>query len=82
MSLLQFSAVGQDLKVTNPTPYYLTLASLRVAGVPVSLSAASGNTLIAPFDSRIYARAPHQGSVEWRVLNDFGGSEVFHGAVR
>lgn len=82
MSQLQFSASGQGVKVANPTPYYITLASLKVAGVPVPLSAAANNTLIAPFDSRIYTRVPHKGNVEWKALNDYGGTEVFHGSVR
>lgn len=82
MSMLQFSSVGAGLKVTNPTPYYITLADLKVAGVAVPLSVADDNTLIAPFDSRIYNRAPHQGKVEWKALNDYGGTEAFHGSVR
>ncbi|MCJ0840373.1 hypothetical protein MTP31_24385, partial [Klebsiella pneumoniae] len=29
-----------------------------------------------------HARAPHQGRVEWKAINDYGGTEVFHGSVR
>ncbi|MDA5494136.1 molecular chaperone [Yersinia intermedia] len=82
MSMLQFSAAGLGLKVTNPTPYYITLASLQVGGISVSLNAAAGNTLIAPFGSQLYSRASHQGKVEWKAINDYGGAEVFHGSVR
>ncbi|MEI4920348.1 fimbria/pilus periplasmic chaperone, partial [Klebsiella pneumoniae] len=28
MGMLQFSSTGQGLRVTNPTPYYITLADL------------------------------------------------------
>lgn len=48
MGMLQFSSTGQGLRVTNPTPYYITLADLKVAGVRVPLSAVAGNTMIAP----------------------------------
>lgn len=82
MGMLQFSVAGQGLKVTNPTPYYITLAGLRIGREKVSLSAATGNTLIAPFGSQVYARAPHQGKVEWKAINDYGGTEVFYGSVR
>ncbi len=81
MGMLQFSAAKQGLTVTNPTPYYITLSSLNVAGIPVSLSAAKGNTMIAPFGRQSYSHAPHQGRVEWKAINDYGGSEVFHGSV-
>lgn len=82
MGMLQFSSTGQGLRVTNPTPYYITLADLKVAGVRVPLSAVAGNTMIAPFGAQLYARAPHQGRVEWKAINDYGGTEVFHGSVR
>ncbi|XGM77524.1 hypothetical protein AAHW83_03585 [Klebsiella pneumoniae] len=53
-----------------------------MAGVRVPLSAVAGNTMIAPFGAQLYARAPHQGRVEWKAINDYGGTEVFHGSVR
>ncbi|WP_447880108.1 fimbrial biogenesis chaperone [Serratia fonticola] len=82
MGMLEFSGASQGLKVTNPTPYYITLSSLRVGREQVSFSAATGNTLIAPFGSQVYPRAPHQGKVEWKAINDYGGTEVFYGSVR
>lgn len=82
MSMLQFSAGRQGLEVKNPTPYYITLASLRVGGKAVSLVPASGNTLITPFGQQVYTGASYQGAVEWKAINDYGGIEVFHGSVR
>lgn len=82
MGMLQFSSTGQGLQVNNPTPYYITLASLKVAGVSVPLNPAAGNSMIAPFGHQTYARVPHQGKVEWKAINDYGGTEVFHGSVR
>ncbi len=55
MGMLQFSSTGEGLRVTNPTPYYITLADLKVAGVRVPLSAVAGNTMIAPFGAQLYA---------------------------
>lgn len=82
MGMLQFSSAGQGIRVTNPTPYYITLASLRIAGVSVPLSPAAGNTMIAPFGHQSYSRVPHQGEVEWKAINDYGGTGVFHGSVQ
>lgn len=82
MSMLQFSSSVKGIKVTNPTPYFITLAELKVAGKKVPLSVTSGNTMIAPFGSQLYTHAPQQGRVEWKALNDYGGEEAFHGDVR
>ncbi|MEA5217558.1 fimbrial biogenesis chaperone [Enterobacter cloacae] len=82
MGMLQFSSTGQGLRVSNPSPYYITLAGLKVAGVKVPLSPVAGNTMIAPFGTQLYASAPHQGRVEWQAINDYGGTEVFNGSVR
>ncbi|WP_127959443.1 molecular chaperone [Serratia microhaemolytica] len=82
MGMLQFSRSEQGLKVNNPTPYYITLSTLHVAGSVVSLNIADGETLIAPFSHKIYINAPQQGKVEWKAINDFGATEAFYGTVR
>lgn len=82
MQSLQFSAAGNGLQVTNPSPYHVTLKSLTAGGRKVPLSIKAGNTMIAPMSSNIYPGAPHQGSVEWKAINDYGGTEVFHGQIR
>jgi P pilus assembly chaperone PapD len=81
MQSLQFSAAGNGLKVTNPTPYYVTLNSLVVGGRKVAMDIKSGNTMIAPLSSTTYPNAPHQGNVEWKAINDYGGLEVFNGSI-
>ncbi|WP_127959447.1 molecular chaperone [Serratia microhaemolytica] len=82
MGMLQFSATNQGLKVTNPTPYYITLSTLQIAGTSVEMNVAKGETMIAPFSNQIYAKAPRQGKVVWKAINDFGAVEVFNGSVR
>lgn len=82
MQSLKFSAAGNGLKVTNSSPYYVTLDSLTVGGRKVPLSIQTGNTMIAPMSSNTYPGARSQGSVEWKTLNDYGGTEVFHGDIR
>ncbi|HGN1706723.1 TPA: molecular chaperone [Providencia rettgeri] len=82
MQSLQFSADGNGLKVTNASPYYVTLNSLTVGGRKVPMSVSAGNTMISPMSSNVYPGAPHQGSVEWEAINDYGGTEVFHGQIR
>ena len=82
MQSLQFSATGSGLKVTNSSPYHVTLNSLTVGGHKVPLSIKAGNTMLAPMSSNTYPGASHQGNVEWKAINDYGGTEVFHGDIR
>lgn len=81
MSKLQFSADSQGLKVTNPTPYYITLSSLRVGATQLKLRMVEGSSMIAPYTSAIYPGVRGEGAVEWRAINDYGGTEIFHGKV-
>ncbi|MFC0226306.1 fimbrial biogenesis chaperone [Serratia aquatilis] len=82
MGKLLFSADKQGLKVTNPTPYYITLHSLRVGNTPVKLRVDDNSSMIAPYASTGYHHAPRAGAVEWTAINDYGGTEVFHGSVQ
>lgn len=82
MAALQFSRQGQSLRVTNPSPYYVTLTSLTVGGKAVNLSARQQNTMIAPFGQMTYTGANTAGKVTWQAINDFGGTEKFNGTVQ
>lgn len=82
MAGLQFSKQGQTLRVTNPSPYYVTLTSLTVGGKAVSLSSSQRNTMIEPFGEMIYTDANTVGKVTWKAINDFGGTENFNGTVQ
>lgn len=82
MGQLQFAAAGNRLKVTNPTPYYITLGSLTVDGKAVSIRGQREQNMIAPYGETIFADAPVRGKVHWQAINDYGGREDFHGSVQ
>ncbi|MEX9948843.1 fimbrial biogenesis chaperone [Providencia sp. wls1914] len=82
MGSLSFSQQGQKLKVSNSTPYYISLSSLTVGGKRVAMSQSQQNTMIAPFSYLTYQAAPTSGKVTWGAINDYGVVEVFHGVVQ
>ncbi|WP_265694175.1 fimbrial biogenesis chaperone [Providencia rustigianii] len=82
MKSLKFSSVNNGVKVSNPSPYYITLDTLKIANKSVSLSTSEGNRMIPPFSSLIYSHTPRQGSVEWKAINDFGGKDIFHAQIQ
>lgn len=72
---------GDRVTVSNPTPYYQTLAGFSLDGKPVALSAA--DSMIAPFSSRQYPAGGYPREAQWSVINDYGGSSPrYHTAVR
>lgn len=81
MGELQFSRKAQQLYVHNPSPYFITLTSLSVGGQSVPLSATKQNTMLAPFSGLTYSVNPPAGSVVWKAINDYGGTEVFRGEL-
>lgn len=81
MASLRFSRQGNSLQVTNPSPYYITLASLSVNGKPVAISPGQQNTMIAPFATMTYSGVNAIGKVTWQAINDFGAKEAFDGTL-
>ncbi|EKT62035.1 molecular chaperone [Providencia burhodogranariea] len=74
---LTFVQQGSQLKVTNPTPYYLTLAQLQLDGQPVNVR--EQGAMISPFSSQSYQVKGPANEINWSVINDYGGlSETFH----
>lgn len=82
MKSLIFSGVNNGVKVSNASPYYITLDSLKIAGKSVSLSAKEGNNMIAPFSSLTYSHVQRQGSAEWKAINDYGGKDGFSAQIK
>lgn len=82
MGGLYFSRQGNELKVDNPSPYFVTLSSLKVNGKAVPLSVQKQNTMISPRGYQTYTIANPSGNVIWKAINDYGGTEVFHGVVQ
>lgn len=66
---LAFSASDKQLKITNPTPYYLTLTEIKVADKSVN------GVMVAPF-SKEYLDVPGASGKEisWRTINDQGAT--------
>ncbi len=68
---LRFQHQGTDLKVTNPTPYYMTFSSLSVGTHPVEGTALS--KWIPPFGEQAYPLPRDaQGTVKWKLIDGDG----------
>lgn len=79
---LTFSRQGTALRVTNPSAYFVTLSSLTVGGKRIPMSLRQKNTMVAPFDSVDYPNVNSGDTVTWQAINDYGGTEKFHGTVQ
>ncbi|CAI1068827.1 Chaperone protein fimC precursor [Serratia rubidaea] len=73
---VSFQRQGNQLQVSNPTPYFLSFFSLKVNGQTVDTT----NVMVPPKGSASY-RLPASaagGQVSWQLINDYGGtSKVF-----
>ncbi|EPE7789825.1 fimbrial biogenesis chaperone [Yersinia enterocolitica] len=69
---LTFNRSGNRLKVTNPTPYYITFGLLAVAGQQVD--AESRRAMVPPKGSYDYPLpvGASSGEVTWQVIDEFG----------
>lgn len=63
---LSFSHNGGQLTIKNPTPYYISLFSLKTGSQPVKHP-----PMIPPFGHVSVNSAG--GTVSWQAINDFGG---------
>ncbi|WP_336222343.1 molecular chaperone [Citrobacter amalonaticus] len=68
---VSFRHSGDQIQVTNPTPYYLSFFSVKVGGVPVNTT----NVMVPPKGVANYPMpSTAKGSqVTWQAINDFGG---------
>lgn len=64
---LVMSCFKNEIKINNPTPYYLTLVDFK------SKNEKFNNTMISPYSSEILKREESIGKLSWRLMNDFGG---------
>lgn len=63
---LKFEPRGEHLLIINPTPFYVSLYSLKVGDKSISQP-----PMISPFSSETVAGSGKQ--VTWKAINDFGG---------
>ncbi|MDR0219556.1 MAG: molecular chaperone [Enterobacteriaceae bacterium] len=70
--LLTVSRHDNQLRLTNPTPYYATLSSLKVNGKPVAEEAL--NAMIPPKGWQDYPLPPGvtRGDVSWQLIDEYG----------
>lgn len=71
---LQVSKVSTGLKVTNPTPYFISFADLKLNNK--SLLKNSG-LMLEPFSEHIYPTAVKTGSLKWQAITDHGGTREY-----
>ena len=67
LSQLRFERVGNHLKVSNASPYYITLVNLKLGGKALD------NLMIAPKNSaqQVLPDAA-SGTLSWQSVNDYG----------
>ncbi|WP_241608102.1 fimbria/pilus periplasmic chaperone [Rosenbergiella australiborealis] len=63
---LTFSHQGNAIQVNNPTPYYLTLVSIKAN------NSALKDTMVAPMSNLTLSPAISASSISYRTINDFG----------
>ncbi|MEM8325523.1 molecular chaperone [Morganella morganii] len=78
---LNFTMKDGVLYAENPTPYYLTLASLQADGRGVDVR--QQDPMLPPYGSRDYRIRGSAGTVSWSVIDDYGGvSKTYSQRVR
>ena len=67
LKLLRFERVGNHLKVSNASPYYVTLVNVQLGAQKIE------NMMIAPKNSAQQALpSGASGSLSWQSVNDYG----------
>ena len=71
--LSRFERSGTHLKVTNASPYYVTLVNLQLGGQRIN------NLMIAPKNSAQQTiPASASGTLSWQSVNDYGAITPVH----
>ncbi|UBX50474.1 molecular chaperone [Providencia alcalifaciens] len=80
-SQLAFHHQGEHITVSNPTPYYITLAQLSVDQHPVDVRELG--PMIAPFSTQVYPVKGSATRAEWKVITDYGDmSTTYQGNIQ
>ncbi len=75
---LQFSRSGNQLRVKNPTPFYVSFGELSLGGKALTPSKEQNSPsalsmMLAPFSEQYFAiPANAKGRLTWTAINDFG----------
>ncbi len=71
---LRWQRAGNQLLVTNPTPFYMHFHEIRVGKASVEKV-----TFVPPMgEARFDLPSGATGTVTWRLINDYGGIGVLH----
>ncbi|MHB1058393.1 MAG: fimbrial biogenesis chaperone [Rhodanobacter sp.] len=75
---------GYALEVRNPTPYHVTFSKLSLSVDHVAYAVDNG--MVAPLSSlrlpiKNLGHAPAAGTVDYTIVNDFGASTSYKGAL-
>jgi fimbrial chaperone protein len=73
---LQISRVSEGIEISNPSPYFVSFASIQVGGHTLKLDSSEA-LMLAPFGKHIYPLSSAQGQVRWKTINDEGGVNAF-----
>lgn len=73
---LQISRVAKGIEIRNPSPYFVSFASIRVGGQTLKLDSPEA-LMLAPFSRHTYPLSSVQGPVHWQTINDEGGVNAF-----
>lgn len=73
---LRLEADASGLKISNPSPYYVSFLDIRVAGKRLSLDDAE-EKMLPPFGSHTWSVRNAKGKVEWVSIDDHGGYHAF-----
>lgn len=68
-NMLRFKYEGKQLKVINPSPYYLTLTGIKVQGSKLP------NMFVPPkSDITVSSPVTLAGEITYQTINDFGAT--------
>lgn len=67
--MLKFSKVNDELNISNPTPYYLTIINMKISGNEIP------STMVAPLSNKII-KLPRGviGRLSYQTINDYGAN--------
>ena len=71
-SMLTFKRSGNQVQVSNPSPYYVTLVQVAVDGRQVA------DTMIGPFSSESLSVTGSPRTMSYSVINDYGAVSEPH----
>ena len=65
-SMLAFTRHGSKVKITNPSPYHVTLVQLKLDGRKVT------DTMVAPFSTQFLTGSGTPQTLTYSTINDYG----------